>query len=96
LLAVALAACGAATVDTNDDATIATRVKIAMLDDPTLGPQRIDAHVFKGVVTLSGTVGSRQDEQHAIEIAKKMRGVRNVKSELRVAPNTTPTAHFPV
>lgn len=84
LLISLIAGCGAATVNTTDDATIATRVKIAMLDDPALGTERIDAHAFKGVVTLSGTVGSKDEEQHAIEIAKKMRGVREVKSELRI------------
>ena len=83
-LVAAMARCGAATVDTSDDATISTRVKIAMLGDPDLGTERIDAHTFKGVVTLKGSVKSKQEEQHAIEIARKMKGVRDVKSELRI------------
>jgi hyperosmotically inducible periplasmic protein len=85
-LAASLAGCAGATADTADDPTIATRVKIAMLGDPALGTERIDARCFKGVVTLSGTVKSKEDEQHAVEIARKMNGVRDVKSELRIQP----------
>ena len=46
LLALMLSACGAATSGTSDDATISTRVKIALLNDPQLGPERLDARTF--------------------------------------------------
>jgi osmotically-inducible protein OsmY len=84
VFALVLAACGGVTSGTNDDMTISTHVKIVLLDDP-LGPFRIDARTFHGVVTLSGTVQSRAQEQHAIAAARRVRGVKDVKSELKVA-----------
>jgi hyperosmotically inducible periplasmic protein len=85
LLVLLLSACAAATSGTNDDATISTRVKIALLGDPQLGPERLDAHTFQGVVTVSGTVKSADEERHAMALAKKVRGVRDVKSEMKIA-----------
>jgi hyperosmotically inducible protein len=86
LFVLVLAACGAATSGTNDDMTISTRVKIVLLDDPQLGAFRIDARTFQGVVTLSGPVQSAAQERRAIAAARKVRGVKDVKSELKVAP----------
>lgn len=84
LLAMLLAACGAATSSTHDDGSISTRVKIALLQDPQLGALRIDARTFQGVVTLSGTVPSQAVADQAIAVARKVRGVRDVTSELKV------------
>ena len=82
--ALLLTACGAATSGTTDDMTVSTRVKIALLNDRQLGPLRIDARTFQGVVTLTGTVPSRTEEQHAVEVARTVRGVKDVKSEIRI------------
>ena len=79
-------ACGAATSATKDDGTIATRVKIALLNDPQVGALRIDARSFQGVITLAGTVTSQADVDAAIAVARKTRDVRDVKSELKVVP----------
>ena len=81
-----LTACGAATTATRDDATISTRVKIALLNDPQVGPLRIDARTFQGVVTLTGTVKTQADEDAAVAAARKVRGARDVKSELKIVP----------
>ena len=51
-----LGACGKSVGDTIDDATITTRVKTSLLNDPAVGGSRIDVDTFKGVVTLSGRV----------------------------------------
>ena len=85
LLALVLTACGATTSATRDDASISTRVKIALLNDPQVGARRIDARTFQGVVTLSGTVKSQADIDQAIAAARRVKGVRDVKSELKVA-----------
>lgn len=82
-------ACGAATVDTNDDATISTRIKIALLGDPQTQLLRLDVSTFKGVVTLSGTVPSAGVEQRAIAVAKTIKGVKDVKSEITVSGTST-------
>jgi len=86
LAASLTAGCGAATSGVKDDGTIATRVKIALLNDPQVGPLRVDARTFQGVVTLSGTVKSQADVDTAIAVARKVRGARDVKSELKIVP----------
>jgi osmotically-inducible protein OsmY len=86
LLVLMLAACGASLYGTKDDQTIATRVKIALLNDARVGPQRLDARVSQGVVTLSGTVKSQSDVDAAIAVARKVPGARGVKSELTIVP----------
>jgi len=78
-------ACGKSVGETIDDATITTRVKTALLNDPIVGGLRIDVDTFKGVVTLSGGVKSRQEEQTAIALARKVGGVIDVKSTLQIA-----------
>jgi osmotically-inducible protein OsmY len=86
-----LPACGAAATRANvgtptDDATITTRVKTAFINDPTVGAadNKIDVDTFKGVVTLSGRVKNKDDEQKAIALARSIRGVTEVKSALQV------------
>ena len=81
-----LAACGKGVGDTIDDATISTRVKTALLNDSVIGWQRIDVDTFKGVVTLSGRVRTKEDEAKAIELARKVGGVADVKSSLLIQP----------
>jgi hyperosmotically inducible periplasmic protein len=81
-----LAACGKSVGDTIDDATITTRVKTALLNDPDVGGLRIDVDTFKGVVTLSGRVKTKEDEVKAMALARKISGVTDVKSTLQIQP----------
>ena len=64
--------------------TISTKVKIELLADPALGALRLDASTLNGVVTLSGTVPSQADADRAVAAAKRVPGVRGVKSELKI------------
>ena len=79
-----LAACGKTVGDTIDDATITTRVKTAFINDKEVGAMRIDVDTFKGVVTLSGSVKNKQEEEKAIALAKSIQGVVDVKSTLQI------------
>jgi hyperosmotically inducible periplasmic protein len=81
-----LAACGKTVGETIDDATITTRVKTSLLNDPVVGGLRIDVDTFKGVVTLSGRVKTKEEEAKAIELARKINGVSDVKSALQIQP----------
>jgi hyperosmotically inducible protein len=81
-----LGACGKTVGETIDDATITTRVKTAFVNDPVVGALRIDVDTFKGVVTLSGRVKSKAEEAKAIELARKISGVSDVKSTLQIQP----------
>lgn len=84
ILAVWLTGCAATISRTHDDQTTSTQVKIALLGDARLGALRLEVKTFQGVVTLAGTVASAADEQHAIAVARRIQGVREVKSELKV------------
>jgi osmotically-inducible protein OsmY len=84
--ALVCAGCGKTAGEAIDDTTITTRVKTAMLNDPSIGSLKIDVDTFKGVVTLSGTVKSQAERDKAIELARKASGVTNVKDALQVMP----------
>ena len=81
-----LTACGKSVDETVDDATITTRVKTSLLNDPDVATLRIDVDTFKGVVTLSGAVKSAAERDKAIALARKIGGVTDVKSTLQIQP----------
>lgn len=81
-----LAACGKTVGETIDDATITTRVKTSLLNDPDVGGMRIDVDTFKGVVTLSGRAKTRNEEAKAVALARKISGVKDVKSTMVIEP----------
>ena len=69
-----------------DDATITGRVKTSLLNDPDVAGLKIDVDTFKGVVTLSGQVKTKLEEDKAIGIARRTPGVTDVKSTLQINP----------
>ena len=79
-----VSACGQTVSTTMDDATISTRVKTALLNEPDVALARIDVDTVKGVVTLSGRVTSKDEEAKAIAVARKVSGVTDVKSNLHI------------
>jgi hyperosmotically inducible protein len=85
-VATATVACGKTVGETIDDATITTRVKTALLNDPDVGGLRIDVDTTVGVVTLNGVVKSKAEEDKAIAVARRVSGVKDVKSTLQVNP----------
>ena len=87
LIPLLLAACGKSIGETIDDATITTRVKTALLNDSQVGGSRIDVDTTLGVVTMSGVVRSRNEEQRAIQLARGVPGVKDVRSTLQVQPS---------
>ena len=84
VLPLVLSACGKTVGETIDDATITARVKTALLNDPQVGGLKIDVDTTLGVVSMSGVVKNRGEEQRAVELARKVPGVRDVKSTLQV------------
>lgn len=67
-----------------DDATIATRVKTALLNEPELKALDIQVAADNGVVTLTGAVPSEPQQSRAIAVARTVGGVRDVRSSLKV------------
>ena len=74
------------TSDAIDDGMITVRVKTAFINDPVVGAARIDVETFKGVVTLSGRVKSKDEETKALGLARTIKGVTDVKSTLQIQP----------
>ena len=69
-----------------DDASITTAIKTKLLTDERINALDVNVDTYEGVVTLHGHVDTRSDRGRAIEIASGVKGVRSVKSELRVLP----------
>jgi osmotically-inducible protein OsmY len=67
-----------------DDSVITTKVKAAILNEPTLKSAEINVETFKGIVQLSGFVTSRADMDKAVEVARSVKGVTSVKSDMRL------------
>lgn len=67
-----------------DDTVITTKVKAAILHEPTLSSAEINVETFKGEVQLSGFVNSRADISKAIEVTRAVNGVRIVKNDMRL------------
>ncbi|HYN55305.1 MAG TPA: BON domain-containing protein [Methylotenera sp.] len=70
-----------------DDSVITTKVKAAVLKEPTLKSSEINVETYKGVVQLSGFVNSEADIQKAVEVARGVKGVSSVKNDMRLKPN---------
>jgi hyperosmotically inducible protein len=94
LVSVALPACGGAAMRTMsgnatggmDDTTITARVKTVLLNDPQIAATKIDISTSGGVVSMTGSVKSQADAARAVELARQVTGVRDVKSTLQVTP----------
>ena len=67
-----------------DDSAITTKVKAAILQEPTLKSSEINVETFKGVVQLSGFVNSPQVVSRAVEVARGVNGVKSVTNNLIV------------
>jgi len=65
-----------------DDAVITTKVKAAVLEEPSLKSAEINVETSKGTVQLTGFVRSRADINKAVEVAKGVKGVKSVKNDM--------------
>ena len=67
-----------------DGAVITTKVKAAVLEEPSLKSAEINVNTYKGEVQLHGFVSSRASIDKAVEIARSVKGVRSVKNDMIV------------
>jgi hyperosmotically inducible periplasmic protein len=86
LMTLLAPACGKSIGETIDDGTITAKVKTLLLNDSQVAGMKIDVDTTLGVVTMSGTVKSTAEEQRAVQLARSVDGVRDVKSTLQVNP----------
>ena len=67
-----------------DDVMITSKVKAAILGEPTLKSAEINVETFKGVVQLSGFVSSQAAITKAVEVTRAVSGVQSVKNDMRI------------
>ncbi|MBU3538649.1 BON domain-containing protein [Polynucleobacter sp. UK-Gri1-W3] len=73
-----------------DDSAITTKVKAAIFNDPSLKSLEINVVTFKGEVQLSGFVGSIEQTNRVVDVAKTINGVTSVKNDMRVKGSMNP------
>lgn len=85
--ALALAACAATpkqegTGEYFDDTVLTTKVKAMLLNDPTVSGLAVNVETFKGVVQLSGFVKTAAERAKAVDLARAVSGVKEVKNDI--------------
>ena len=66
------------------DAWVTTKVKTAILNEPSLKVTQINVETYKGEVQLSGFVDSAESQAKAVQIARGVSGVTSVKNDMRL------------
>jgi osmotically-inducible protein OsmY len=66
------------------DSWITTKVKSAILSEPSLKVMQINVETYKGQVQLSGFVDSAASKAKAVEVARAVDGVTSVKDDMRL------------
>lgn len=67
-----------------DDTIITSKVKASILGDSKLKVMQIGVETFKGVVQLSGFVNSNEAATRAVDLARRVKGVKQVNNSLIV------------
>ncbi len=67
-----------------DDTVLTSKVKASIVGDPKLKALQISVETFKGVVQLSGFVNSSAASARAVELARRVKGVKQVNNSLIV------------
>ncbi len=67
-----------------DDAAVTAKVKTDILQAPSLKSSEINVETFKGVVQLSGFVGSQAEADTAAKLAATVKGVKSVKNDINI------------
>ena len=75
-----------------DDAKITTAVKTKLAADRVKNLVDVSVETNDGTVRLTGKVPTAEDKFEAERIARRTNGVRDVKNELRVESNASPSA----
>lgn len=88
LVAVSLAGCaGSPTKESTggyiDDTVVTTKVKTALFNEKDIKSSEISVQTFKGRVQLSGFVSSAKDASRAVEVTRRVQGVRLVENDLK-------------
>ena len=69
-----------------DDATLTTRVKAKLADDPTVSAMAIHVETLNGEVVLSGFAKNATEKAMAERLARSTSGVKKVRDDIIVRP----------
>lgn len=70
-----------------DDASITARVKTEIAQTAGVGKAAsINVDTYRGVVSLAGFVSDREQAQMAVQAARRVAGVTEVKNNLEIKP----------
>ena len=72
-----------------DDGAIAASIKAGLLDHKSTSSTQINVESYRGTVQLSGFVESQGEKEAAGNVAKDVKGVKNVINSLSIAPKTS-------
>lgn len=91
---LALAACAGtperrSTGEVIDDVALAARVRSVLAADPLVSSLRISVEVSRGVVSVTGSVGTAREKERILEDVRAVPGVKGV-SDLLAAPAPSP------
>jgi hyperosmotically inducible protein len=75
---------GRAVSRTLDDARITAQVKTVLLNDTEVDATKIDVRTSDGVVTMTGDVRSRAEEDRIVQLARQVTGVKDVRAKVEV------------
>ena len=87
LLVVTLVLGTAGCTKSSSDAAITGRVKTAISNEPGLKGTKVSVSTKEKVVHLSGTVKSRDERAMLVAVARKVEGVKALKTDLVVTPH---------
>jgi hyperosmotically inducible protein len=71
-----------------DDGVVTARVKAKLIEDPVTKAHEINVDTFKGTVQLSGFVDNDQARTRALQLARDVDGVKQVKDAMQVRKAT--------
>jgi osmotically-inducible protein OsmY len=67
-----------------DDSVISNKVRLSILGDSKVKFGQVSVETFKGVVQLSGFVNTKEAANRAVELARRVKGVKQVNNSLIV------------
>jgi len=67
-----------------DDTAVTARVKTALATDPQVKATEVQVETFRGTVQLSGFVDSAESAARAAQLAREIRGVKEVRNSMVV------------
>jgi hyperosmotically inducible protein len=71
-----------------DDKVLEARVKAALASEDGLDAKNVKVETYRGVAQLSGFVPDQRTVDRAVAAARRVTGVRDVRSNIQLRPNS--------